>query len=1170
MTRWVLLFLTCLCAFGDVTPAQYLQTQTPPVFNPVTKLPHSSHWGWPLSYGLIQELGTNWGYAMELNGYNHISVDLADTNSIPYKVLILASNNPTKLKLQVNLEGGATVDNSGAWPTNLSNGFWVTNSSGQFVQLDGSTFTPSSWIDSRKVVSPEAADSDLTNEANYITRYFTNGAVLANMPIAIVLNGGERDLGVYGQSSTAWSADPRTTAGRGSDSWPEYVSKKKAHQLGVIATAVRAGVPNREHYVWYKTQDSQLHITELTDWYNVWANWNWNDLYTVATNTPGIGVDAPGFESYYLGKSSYTNIGGAGNGYAYDLLTYYLNGVGYHSTVLGHTTNYSWISGGWGTDTNALSDPSRYKGFLKCQFLAGMVGAVAGDFAFPSGGFDAPFPTNSPPNWLQQKIVLARVRGTFSWLDNYIFAGAMLTGSVAHAMSTAQPSLEFTNTVNDPYCRVLARKLNAANNWLICAWKADGTNRDVTVNIPILGAVTVTASDVGTLYIATLSGMTKLPDDFVGQPTWRFGNWGSPYQGVPGGIPTNRTTLNLVTCATNGLSDAYTAIQTVANSTPSGQVIQLPAGKLLLNTTIALLPGQTLRGTGSGTNAGDTQIINNTGNYAIAAQTDSFPLPEVPPDVTGGIRGSTNVTLSDASGFSVGYFIDFRAYAARTNEHLTVYGPQDIVNVSGHVQDVILHKHGWGQMPKITAISGNNVTFWPPLVDNFTNGCKAMYYDSVYSSIGIEDLCVTFHAANGSLITSGSGAVYLDQNFGSWIQNVHVIDSPRRGFYLEKCLQFEIRHCFMDGVQNPGPNHESIDIASLDSGGLIEDNIGVRQFPFICLGDGDFGIMGNAVLFNYSTRSDSGSSQAGPDILTHGLGNEFNLIEGNICEKIMLDSYYGDATYNTIYRNWSSGNNPNTNLYQLRFALQLDAFSLNNTVGANVFGTNSPLPDLYEETGQSGNESAIRRVGYRNFGNNGYKLYYDPAVTTPNIMWPGPNRFGPTTATATATTNLQGNFVGIVAGVTVALQDSSNTNDYVYASVYANGTTTNLLLGSPVTRASGTYAYSFDATSDVNVSAYERNVDQVRTTLISSGNYDYKTGTTDSDGSWDTFPNSLFADYASTAPSWWPSTSLLRFPPVQPADTTKVTMNPAMARYLGITIGGSPTYIPSRSARRRF
>jgi len=107
----------------------------------------------------------------------------------------------------------------------------------------------------------------------------------------------------------------------------------------------------------------------------------------------------------------------------------------------------------------------------------------------------------------------------FSYLEDYIWNGSLLDGDGVHIKSLDQPSYEFTNTVADVTARVLARYRSASNDWLICSWAADGDTRNVTVNIPTLGNVTVSATASANIYRATTNSLKRLNELWQPYPT---------------------------------------------------------------------------------------------------------------------------------------------------------------------------------------------------------------------------------------------------------------------------------------------------------------------------------------------------------------------------------------------------------------------------------------------------------------------------------------------------------------------------------------------------------------------------------------------------------------------------------------------------------------------------
>jgi hypothetical protein len=150
---------------------------------------------------------------------------------------------------------------------------------------------------------------------------------------------------------------------------------------------------------------------------------------------------------------------------------------------------------------DGLGDITRWMGFLKCYYTAGMIGANVGYYEYPTGGFGATFPADTPPHWLRQMVAAAQVHALFTHLEPYLRQGDLLPGPNMHHWTKLQPAYEFPT--GDANARVLARKLRGKEDWLVTAWAADGPDRDVTVTIPILGKVTVLARASGSVYRAT-------------------------------------------------------------------------------------------------------------------------------------------------------------------------------------------------------------------------------------------------------------------------------------------------------------------------------------------------------------------------------------------------------------------------------------------------------------------------------------------------------------------------------------------------------------------------------------------------------------------------------------------------------------------------------------------
>jgi hypothetical protein len=137
-------------------------------------------------------------------------------------------------------------------------------------------------------------------------------------------------------------------------------------------------------------------------------------------------------------------------------------------------------------------------GFLKCYYTAGMVGGNAGYYEFPKGGFDAQFAPDAPPHWIRQMIALAHVHALFSHLEPFLREGELLPGPGRHRLSPDFPAYEFST--GDADARVLVRKRQGRSEWIVTAWAAAGSDREVRVSIPEAGELVLLARTCGSVY----------------------------------------------------------------------------------------------------------------------------------------------------------------------------------------------------------------------------------------------------------------------------------------------------------------------------------------------------------------------------------------------------------------------------------------------------------------------------------------------------------------------------------------------------------------------------------------------------------------------------------------------------------------------------------------------
>ena len=199
---------------------------------------------------------------------------------------------------------------------------------------------------------------------------------------------------------------------------------------------------------------------------------------------------------------------------------------------------YPYVAGGWNATpgSSLVSPDDLFMGFMKFIYTCGAIGCVP--------GYYDPGPNNG--TWtidangcdqVRQYVIIGHVQATFSHLENYIRSGTLLDGDYdpwargfsSHILSKniygqnngwTHPSYEYVHDdASQLNSKVIARKLNASNNWLICAWHCHDSS-DVVIHSTIAGhALTLNARRGGTLYHMDNSGTLTMLDPMSMDPS---------------------------------------------------------------------------------------------------------------------------------------------------------------------------------------------------------------------------------------------------------------------------------------------------------------------------------------------------------------------------------------------------------------------------------------------------------------------------------------------------------------------------------------------------------------------------------------------------------------------------------------------------------------------------
>ena len=449
---------------GDSVVA-WVRKQAPPRFRPGHTLPRlgQMHCINPPA-DVRAELARTWGFAVRLSrpqGEPELT-RLCREDPAVYKPAAMIGN-------LANLEGNTSIP----WPE------------GTFLRkADGSL------VEGRQIFSPEMPDAAwqiLVDDA--LGQIAGQLGGLPAESLATVENWTEHGLNVPRNVRWYGQHDPRVVAAKGNRSWQVYVSQRKAYYEGRMRDAIKRRYPNALY-----TCYTYGGFAGEPD-----GDWAWDFRHLKAA------TDLPGPECYY----NYFNSGFVGGK---DMLTLRL--WTRHIEIQEGFPHYiGWLSAGYerkiadyqGDTTQGMyADLPRWMGYLKMSYLAGMLGGVTtGEFGvIRYGSFDPA----QPPKWLDQMLVVSHAHALFTWIESDLRNSQLLPGPQPHVWSkddVKQPAYEFPASHKDT--RVLVRRVNGKQRWLIGAWAADGVEREAAVTVPDLGEYRLRARAAGTVHLVEQS-----------------------------------------------------------------------------------------------------------------------------------------------------------------------------------------------------------------------------------------------------------------------------------------------------------------------------------------------------------------------------------------------------------------------------------------------------------------------------------------------------------------------------------------------------------------------------------------------------------------------------------------------------------------------------------------
>lgn len=355
--------------------------------------------------------------------------------------------------------------------------------------------------------------------------------------------------------------------------------------------------------------------------------------------------------------------------------------------------------------------------------------------------------------------------------------------------------------------------------------------------------------------------------------------------GVIGGIPTGRTLAATISAG----ASAATINSTIA-AAADGTYVQFPVHTFNFGIDeIIGKSGVTLKGApndGTVFQFSDNGIVGGSvkflGNSAASTPSTNLYYPSL-------TAGASNIaTIAGGPAISVGKIL--LIIQDNEAERVQIY--------NGATNKMIC------ESARVMAVSGTNITIWPPLSLTFQASLNPLYVVRTGAYIeraALEDVVIEPE-------DDVSYPIYLAHAYSCWISNVTIRLNGSQAIYGFANLNCEVRHCFLDRAASSGDGYGvNMDVESTFWEGWnrpwIEDNIFDGQYHGIV----SSGHVAPVISFNYFTNSHAQSGVTFPTAainLAHSAGGRFALVENNwIDTYIHTDRIHGNSTDTTLWRN---------------------------------------------------------------------------------------------------------------------------------------------------------------------------------------------------------------------------------------------------------------------------
>lgn len=451
--------------------------------------------------------------------------------------------------------------------------------------------------------------------------------------------------------------------------------------------------------------------------------------------------------------------------------------------------------------------------------------------------------------------------------------------------------------------------------------------------------------------------------------------WGTNITGLPNGvIPTNGWTVydlsvsipgtNIVAVG-DGVTDNYQAIQAAINLSSSNSILYLPSGDYVVSATVGFT---------------NQSLSVNNNKYLVGAGTN---LTSISP--AGGFSGSTVLQLGVFNEQGTERIVD--AALAKGATQLTLPGGLGAIPIvkgtilkiwenpasgvfggTGGNSDPVYNSNDGSTLITasaplirdtvvVTGISGNTLTFDPPLVNRYTSNARVQYqYLYMCNKSGIGGLTIDNTTPQISRIITWEGCAY------SWITGVRTIKAAAAHIRAQMNTRWQMNGCLLyDATTFAANSGIGLQMLRDVDSGLCFNNVFSKLFPHV---EYQKACDANFFAYNYYTEPQSGLAP----VDNHGGHNTFNVHEGEDLYGYVMDGYFNGAQNWWFFRNFMHGNQPT---FGARKILNMGRFTRSANIVWNVIGSTATnwQTDSYV-SGYANSNAFIARWGYPNMGND--------------------------------------------------------------------------------------------------------------------------------------------------------------------------------------------------------